>query len=70
MPADKGDGLIVTVGQAPAFTLMLRPREPVQPLASVTVTVNEPVPTELGIPVIAPPLLRLRPAGRPPVVIA
>jgi hypothetical protein len=53
-----------------AATVTLYARLPVLPLASVAVTVNALVAAVVGVPVTAPPLDKLNPAGNVPLVTA
>ena len=59
--------VVVTVSAEP--TTMLSPPVAVSALASLTLTVKLEVPAVVGVPVIAPAALRLKPAGKLPVAI-
>ena len=63
--------LLALVNAGAALTVMLSccvaDWEP-PTLESVTLTVKVDVPTAVGVPVIAPALLRVRPAGRDPAL--
>lgn len=58
-------GLIVINGGS---ITKLRLSVPVEPPASVLVTVKLTVPTAVGVPVMAPAVLKLKPAGKLPVL--
>jgi hypothetical protein len=58
----------VLICRVPPVTVMLRLTVALcaGELESLTLTVNEEFPTLVGVPVISPPLLRLRPVGKDP----
>jgi len=61
--------VVVTISGA-GFTTIWNDPEAVTCLESVTVAVNENVPTVVGVPVIEPPGLKFKPGGSPPPVTA
>ena len=54
-------------GQATVIVVAI---DPVQPNESVAVMVNDLDPSESGIPLIAPPVVKVNPAGTDPAVTA
>ena len=65
MPFGRLAGARLKVGAAIASVYA---RTPVSPLASVAVTLKVKLPVAVGVPLKAPPLARLSPAGRAPLL--
>jgi hypothetical protein len=65
------EDVVICTGVTPAATVILRFAVAfcTGELESVTLTVNEDVPAVVGVPLIWPELLSVRPAGKEPALI-